>query len=176
MSTPGQNRSSIKFLPTGAIIQEFIVDGRNIVLGFPSAEPYLTAPFFGETVGRVANRIEDALITDLNGRSYQLAKNNGRNSCHGGWGKKVFSGPHLMNRNGRETVQFIYVSPDGEEGYPGTVELRVWYSAYEVEEDGVTKMILEAEYEAELVGSECEETVLNISNHRYSSYNPLTAT
>lgn len=50
--------SSVKFLSQGAIIQEFIIAGQNIVLGFPTEKPYtyLNAPFFGETIGRYANR------------------------------------------------------------------------------------------------------------------------
>lgn len=171
MTSSGTAESSVKFLPQGAIIQEFIVKGHNIVLGFPTANPYtyLNAPFFGETIGRFANRVKDGLIQNVNGRDYQLAQNDGTNSIHGGsvgWGKKTFSGPHLCNRNDKETVQFTYISPDGDEGYPGTVELRVWYSTSEVGEDGVKKFVLDVEYEAELVGDECNETPINISNHR----------
>lgn len=165
------SESSVRFLPQGAIIQEFIVGGHNIVLGFSSANAYtyLNAPFFGETIGRVANRVRDGLIKNLNGREVQLARNNGPNHLHGGsvgWGKRIFTGPQLMNRDGKETVQFTYVSPDGEEGYPGTVELRVWYSTSEQVEDGVTKIVLDMEYEAELIGDECEETAINVTNHR----------
>lgn len=163
--------SSVKFLPQGAIIQEFIVGGHNIVLGFSSANAYtyLNAPFFGETIGRVANRIRDGLIKDLNGSKVQLARNNGPNHLHGGsvgWGKRIFTGPQVMNRDGKETVQFTYVSPHEEEGYPGTVELRVWYSTSEQADGGVSKIVLDMEYEAELVGQECEETAINVTNHR----------
>ena len=161
--------SEITFLAQGAIIQEFKVAGHNIVLSFPTAEQYLDGPFFGETIGRVANRIKDAKIDDLNGKSYQLAANNGPNHLHGGkqgWGKKQFSGPHPESRHGKEAVKFVYRSPDGEEGYPGTVELRVWYMAYDTEEESVTKRVLETEYEVEFVGSECEETTVNVTNHR----------
>lgn len=56
------------------------------------------------------------------------------------------------------------VSPDGEEGFPGTVEATVWYVAGM--QDG--KTVLEMEYEVELVGDECEETVVGVTNHRYS--------
>lgn len=171
MTSPTLGQSSISFLPQGAIIQEFVVAGHNIVLGFSSAKPYtyLNAPFFGETIGRFANRIKDGLIKDLNGQDYQLAQNNGKNSLHGGsigWGKRMFNGPLVMNRNGKETVQFTYVSPDGDEGYPGTVELRVWYSTSEKVEDGITKIVVDTEYEAELIGTECNETAINVTNHR----------
>lgn len=156
-------------MPLGALIQEFKVDGQNIVLGFPEGEPYATAPYFGETIGRVANRIKDGTIENLNGKSLKLAQNGGRNHLHGGrkgWGKQNFTGPQPVNRNGKESVLFTYVSPDGEEGYPGTVEIRVWYSASEENEAGVKKTVLVAEYEVEFTGTECEETVVNVTNHR----------
>ena len=161
--------SAFSFLPRGALIQEFKVGGHNIVLGFRNPEPYAAAPFFGETIGRVANRIKNGVIEDLNGKSYQLDQNNGPNHLHGGhmgWGRREFSGPHPMLRNGKETVQFTYASPDGEEGYPGTVEVRVWYSASEEQEGGVTKTVLLAEYEVEMIGEECNETAVNVTNHR----------
>lgn len=161
--------SAFSFLNNGALIQEFKVGGHNIVLGFSDPEPYATAPFFGETIGRIANRVKDGIVKDLNGKTYQLGKNNGPNHLHGGargWGRQKFSGPHPMLRNGKESVQFTYTSPDGDEGYPGTVELRVWYSAAEEQDAGVTKTVLTAEYEVELVGDECEETAVNVTNHR----------
>ena len=68
-----------------------------------------------------------------------------------------------MNRNGKEGVQFTYLSRDGEEGYPGTVECTVWYTAGK-EEDGTT--VLDVEYQVELVGDECDETVVGVTNHR----------
>jgi aldose 1-epimerase len=141
------------------------VAGHNIVLGFPRPEDYAKiSPFFGETIGRVANRVKNAEIGSLNGQSYKLSANEGANQLHGGvkgWGKKTFSGPHPVNRHGKEAVLFTYVSPDGEEGYPGTVELKVWYTAWTEDE----KIVLETEYEVELIGSECEETVVNVTNH-----------
>ena len=161
--------SAFSFLPNGALIQDFKVAGTSIVLGFPDAEPYATAPFFGETIGRVANRTKNGVIDNLNGKSYQLGKNNGPNHLHGGasgWGKKKFSGPHPLTRNGKESVQFTYISPDGDVGYPGTVELRVFYSASEESEDGVTKTVLTTEYEVEMTGDEVDETAVNVTNHR----------
>ena len=162
-SAPG-----VSFLPQGAIIQEFNVVGHNIVLGFPRPESYAeNSSFFGSTIGRVANRIKNAEFT-ANGKSYKLAANELRNHIHGGlegWDKKIFNGPKPVSRNGKEAVLFTYVSPDGEEGYPGTVEVRVWYTGWEETEDGVSKIVLETEYEVELTGSECEETPVNLTNH-----------
>ncbi|KAI4927449.1 hypothetical protein J4E85_005960 [Alternaria conjuncta] len=160
------------FLPLGAIIQKFVVNGKNIVQGFPTAELYKqhNAPFFGETIGRIANRVSKAKINDLNGKSYQLAVNNGPNSLHGGdlgWGKREFEGPTTVDRNGKEATLFKYVSKDGEEGYPGTVEVRVWYVQAKEEVDGAQQEVLYIEYEAELIGDEVEETAINMTNHSY---------
>lgn len=167
MAQTSPTGSSVAFLAQGAIIQKFAVAGHNLVLSFPSAELYLQAPYFGETIGRVANRIRGGLIPDLNGQSYQLTTNLfGQHHLHGGttgWGHRTFSGPQRVTRNGRDAVQFTYISPDGEEGYPGTVELRVWYTAYDQEDFSTS---LEIEYEAELIGAECEQTIVNITNHR----------
>lgn len=172
--TQSTTSQAFKFLPQGAIIQEFNVSGHNIVLGFPSAETYKTkaSPFFGETIGRVANRISGAKINNLNGKSHQLEANDGPNSLHGGgsgWGKKDFTGPESTQRNGREALLFTYLSPDGDEGYPGTVELKTWYTPIVEKEDGVEKTSLEIEYEAQLVGDEVEETAVAVTNHRSES-------
>ena len=162
---------SFTFLPQGAIIQEFKVGGQNIVLGFPSAASYKTKqnPFFGETIGRLANRIGGAKINNLNGKSYSLTANNGPNTLHGGvegWGKRDFEGPTPVTRKGRDAVMFKYLSKDGEEGFPGTVELKLWYYAG-VDKDGdMEKTNLEIEYEVELVGDEVEETAVGLANHR----------
>lgn len=165
-----KGESAFHFLPQGALIEEFKVAGVNIVQGFPEAKFYKShnTPYFGETIGRTTNRIKDAKIENLNGKTYHLAVNNGPNSLHGGkkgWGKKDFEGPKPVNRNGKEGVEFKYLSQDGEEGYPGTVECRVWYTAGM--EDG--KTVLEAEWEVEFVGDECDETVVGVTNHRYDS-------
>jgi len=160
------------FLPLGAIIQKFVVNGKNIVQGFPSAELYkqYNAPYLGETIGRIANRVSKAKINDLNGKSYQLPVNNGPNSLHGGnlgWGKREFEGPSTVDRDGKEATFFKYISKDGEEGYPGTVEVRVWYVQAREEVDGAQQEVLYIEYEAELVGDEVEETAINMTNHSY---------
>lgn len=164
--------SYVKFLPQGALIQEFVVNGRNIVLGYKTAEPYRDAPYFGETIGRFTNRVRDGVLSNLNGKDYQLAKNDGGNALHGGeegWGKKHFEGPHLLNKDGRESVQFVYLSPDGDQGYPGAVELKVTYTAYEEElptAGAQRAVVLEAEYEARLVDNNLQETAINLTNHR----------
>ncbi len=168
-STPVE--SAFTFLPQGALIQEFRVAGTNIVQGFPTAELYATenTPYFGETIGRTTNRIKDGLLSNLNGgNQYHLPINNGPNSLHGGkkgWGKRIFEGPKTVDRHGKKALEFRYTSKDGEEGYPGTVECRVWYAAGKEGE----QTVLMVEYEVELVGDEVEETVVGVTNHRYAS-------
>jgi aldose 1-epimerase len=159
------------FLPLGAIIQKFTVNGKNIVQGFPTAELYKqhNSPYFGETIGRIANRVSGAKINDLNGKSYSLTANNAPNALHGGingWGKREFEGPSRVDRNGKEATLFKYTSADGEEGYPGTVEFRVWYVQETEKVDGANQEVLHIEYEAELVGDEVSETAINVTNHR----------
>lgn len=169
--------SAFTFLAQGAAIQEFRVQGQNIVLGFPEARFYKShnAPYFGETIGRTTNRVKDAQIHNLNGKTYSLYSNDGPNCLHGGaegWGKKDFKGPVPVNRNGKEGVRFTYLSKDGEEGYPGTVKCNVWYTAGK--EDG--KTVLDVEYQVEFVGNECEETVVGVTNHSYFNLNPASST
>jgi len=172
---PSDPSSNFTFLPLGAIIQSFRVGDVDIVQSFPTPDLYkqYNQPYFGETIGRVANRISGAKINSLNNKSYSLAANNGPNSLHGGlvgWGKKVFEGPIEVKRNGRDAILFKYLSNDGEEGYPGTVELSVWYIP-SIEQEGATKMVvLEVEYEAALVNDEgIEETAVAVTNHRSGS-------
>lgn len=167
--------NAFTFLPLGAIIQEFLVNGVNIVQGFETAEQYkkYNGPYFGETIGRIANRVAKGKINNLNGQSYQLPVNNGPNSLHGGeqgWGKHEFEGPAKVERDGQDAVLFKYLSKDGEEGYPGTVQVSVWYVQKKEQVNGVQQEVLYIEYEAELVGDEVEETAINMTNHRYAMY------
>lgn len=161
--------SAFTFLPRGASIQELSVAGHNLVQTPPEAALYASVPhpYFSEKIGRTANRIKGAVIHNLNGKTYQLNANNGENNLHGGiegWGSREWEGPKAVSRRGQEGVLFQYVSPDGEEGFPGTVEATVWYVAGMQE----GKTVLEMEYEVQLVGDECEETVVGVPNHRYS--------
>jgi aldose 1-epimerase len=174
-------QAPFQFLPLGAIIQSFLVGKTNIVQSFPKQSLYVShnAPFFGETIGRVANRLSNAKINSLNGKSYQLAANNGVNALHGGpvgWGKKVWEGPTPVGiraveglqgarLEGGESVEFKLRSEDGDEGYPGTVDVSVVYTAGTQREGGKEVRVLGIEYEVKLVGDEVEETVVNVTNH-----------
>ncbi|KAE8445526.1 hypothetical protein EG329_013289 [Mollisiaceae sp. DMI_Dod_QoI] len=172
-----------QFLPLGAIIQSFLVGKTNIVQSFPKQSQYVAhnAPFFGETIGRVANRISNAKINSLNNKSYSLSKNNGVNSLHGGdvgWGKRIWEGPTpigvrkipgLEGVEGGESVEFKLRSEDGDEGYPGTVDVSVIYTAGTQKENGKEVRVLGIEYEVKLVedGSQVQETAVNVTNHSY---------
>lgn len=173
----------ISFLPLGAIVQSFKVGGIDIVQGFPTQDLYAShnSPHFGATIGRVANRISDAKIESINGgKSYSFLANNGPNTLHGGdvgWGKRVWKGPTPVGvrpipgvegeLRGGETVEFALTSEDGDEGFPGEILARVFYTAGKVVEEGGKEVtVLGHEYEAELVGG-AEETVINMTNHSY---------
>ncbi|KAI0534721.1 galactose mutarotase-like domain-containing protein [Xylaria digitata] len=174
--------NEVSFLPLGAIIQSFTVSGVNIVQGFPSQELYVShnTPYFGETIGRIANRISNAKLASVNGgNSYALAANDGTNTLHGGiegWGKRIWDGPKPIgirtipglegDLQGGESVEFTLRSKDGDEGFPGEVLMKVIYTTGKINDGGKEAIVLGIEYEAELVGG-AEETVINMTNHSY---------
>ncbi|KAF9872839.1 aldose 1-epimerase [Colletotrichum karsti] len=170
-----------EFLPLGAILQSFRVNGTNIVQGFPTQDLYEkhNSPYFGVTVGRVANRLESAQIKSLNGgKTYKLAANDGANHLHGGikpWSKRVWDGPKPVGTReipgveglkGGESVEFSLTSEDGDEGFPGTVKVTVVYTAGTQQVDGKEVSVLGMEYEAKLVDG-ADETAINMTNHSY---------
>ncbi|KAG5980889.1 hypothetical protein E4U55_003530 [Claviceps digitariae] len=174
--------AAFSFLPLGAIIQSIQVKDTNIVLGFPTQELYVeyNSPYFGETIGRVANRIRGAKLDNVNGKSYPLVANDGPNTLHGGrvgWGKRVWNGPSpvgirqipgIDNLRGGQSVEFTLTSEDGDEGFPGTVDATVTYTTgtQTRQEDGKEVLVLGIEYEAKLVAG-ADETPINLTNHSY---------
>jgi aldose 1-epimerase len=122
----------VRAITYGGIITSLKVPDKNgamgdIVLGFNSLDDYLKDhPFFGAIVGRYGNRIGRGRFT-LDGKAFQLATNNGANHLHGGvrgFDKQVWQAEPMSGRAG---VTFSRTSPDGEEGYPGTLAVRVSY-------------------------------------------------
>ena len=122
----------VKATSYGAIITSIVTPDRNgrpgdIVLGFDTIEGYLKdSPYFGAVVGRYGNRIAKGRFT-LDGHTYALATNNGPNHLHGGlkgFDKVVWKAELLQGRTG---VAFSRLSPDGEEGYPGNLDVRIAY-------------------------------------------------
>ncbi len=102
----------------------------DIVLGFDSLDGYLAKhPFFGTLVGRYANRISNGRFT-LDGVEYKLVRNNGDNHIHGGikgFDKVVWRGRSFEDEDGVGIV-LEYTSADGEEGYPGKLDVQVTYT------------------------------------------------
>jgi aldose 1-epimerase len=130
----------------------------DIVLGFDSLAGYLKdSPYFGAIVGRYANRIAKGRFT-LNGKTYQLPINNGQNSLHGGTkglDKVVWTAAPFQNESAAGVV-LTYTSPDGDQGYPGKLDVRVRYTLNDRNE-------LAIEYHA----TTDKATPINISQHTY---------
>ncbi len=134
----------------------------DIVLGFDRLEDYLEgSPYFGCIVGRYGNRIADGKF-ELDGKKYTLAKNNKPNGvpCHlhggnKGYDKVVWDSEGVL-RGDNAGVRFHYLSPDGEEGYPGNLDVTVWYWLTADNE-------LRIEYEA----TTDRATPVNLTHHSY---------
>lgn len=131
------NGMLVRILDFGGIITEIQVpdrDGRlaDVALGFDTLEPYLGAsPYFGALIGRYGNRIAKGRFT-LDGKDYTLATNDGDNHLHGGkqgFDKVLWSATVLD-----AGLRLRYHSPDGEEGYPGNLDVTVVYSLTEANE------------------------------------------
>jgi len=130
----------------------------DIVLGYPTLAGYLAqSPYFGAIVGRYGNRIAKGRFT-LDGKAYQLATNNGPNHLHGGvkgFDKVVWSA-EPAETDSSATVTFSYVSPAGEEGYPGTLRARVTYTLTDRDE-------LRVDY----LATTDQATPVNLTQHSY---------
>lgn len=136
-------------------------DGNNtdVLLGFETVEPYLgSVGYMGAVIGRFGNRIGEGKFT-LKGKEYLLAVNNGPNHLHGG--KKGFSHRVWSVRDiDNNTIEFSLLSPDGEEGYPGNLDVQITYS---LEADGTLTLDYYAISDA--------DTVINLTNHAYFNLN-----
>lgn len=140
----------------------------DVVLGFDNFADYESkSPFFGCITGRYANRIAGGKFS-LDGQTYTLAVNNGPNHLHGGkigfdkkiWkiGRKIVANSNDSKWATGEGFSMEYTSPDGEEGYPGTLTCRVTYILnYE-------NNALEITYNAATTD---KPTILNLTNHSY---------
>lgn len=126
------NGIEIKATNYGGIITSIVVPDRNgrpgdIVLGFDDLQAYVKdSPYFGAIVGRYGNRIAKGHFT-LDGHTYTLAVNNGPNHLHGGlkgFDKVIWHAEPLAGSTG---LVLSRRSPDGEEGYPGNLDVRVTY-------------------------------------------------
>lgn len=127
--------ANVKMIDYGATITSLCVPDKDgtladVVLGFDDMAGYLKGHgHMGETIGRYGNRIGHAAFT-LDGVTYHLAKNNGENHLHGGnigYGVKMWE-VSTLEENAQDTLIFHMVSPDGEENYPGTLDVTVTYT------------------------------------------------
>jgi aldose 1-epimerase len=150
----------VRVLSYGGIVQSVEVpdrDGRtaDVVLGFPDLDGYLAhpEPFLGALIGRYANRIAGGRFP-RDGRTYAQARNDGPNSLHGGergFDKRVWAVAAL-----EDGVRLTRVSPHGEEGFPGRLEVTATYT---LDSSGALRIAYEAVTDA--------PTVVNLTNHTY---------
>ncbi|MFJ7233224.1 aldose epimerase family protein [Streptomyces tendae] len=150
----------VRVLSYGGIVQSAEVPDRDgntadVVLGFVDLDGYVAhpEPYFGALVGRYANRIAGGRFP-LDGRTYALAPNEGPNTLHGGargFDKRVWDVAEV-----EEGVRLSRVSPHGEEGFPGRLEMSVTYT---LDGSGALRIVYEAVTDA--------PTVLNPTNHSY---------
>ena len=135
----------------------------DVVLGFESLDEYSSHPwYFGGTVGRVANRIKNGRFK-LGNQTYHLNVNDGNNHLHGGktgWDKRLWRTreAEVVSTDATDVARIIfsYVSPDGEEGYPGEVSARVMYA---LGDDNTLTVTMQATSE--------QQSVVNMAHHSY---------
>jgi aldose 1-epimerase len=148
----------VRILSFGAIVQSLEVGGVNVALGFADLATYLEGndPYFGAVVGRYANRIAGGRFA-LAGREHVLARTDGPNALHGGeegFDRRVWE----VAEAGEHRLVLRRVSPDGEEGYPGTLDVEV---AYALVGQGTVRIDYTATCDA--------PTIVNLTQH--SSFN-----
>lgn len=154
----------ISIINYGGIITSIRTPGKtgqftDIALGFSTLDGYLGShPYFGALIGRYGNRIAKGEFK-LNGQTYKLAKNNNGNSLHGGdkgFDKAVWNVKDVRNEAAEQSLTLAYRSADGEEGYPGNLDVTVRYSLNE-----------QGEFKIEYSAVTDKPTVANLTNHTY---------
>ncbi|MBR4800410.1 MAG: galactose mutarotase [Clostridia bacterium] len=158
------NGMRVELLSYGAIISKLLVKDKNgelvdVVAGYDDQDEYKSdACYFGALIGRVGNRIEKGRFR-LDGAEYSLAHNDGNNHLHGGvngFNKKEYNAEIV----GASSIKFSRISPNGEEGYPGTMTVAVTYTL--LNDDA-----LEILYEA----TSDKTTICSLTNHSYFNLN-----
>jgi aldose 1-epimerase len=128
----------------------------DVALGYHGVDGYVTdKSYFGATAGRYANRIAHGTFM-LDGKKYQVPKNDGDNALHGGkigFNKRIWE---EMDVPGKNAVQMTYTSPDGEQGFPGKLKVTVTFTLNDQNE-------LRIDY----LATTDKDTVLNLTNHTY---------
>ena len=155
--------ASLTVLDYGATVQSLCIPDRNgkpvdVVLGYDSAEEYeKNGDYLGATIGRVGNRIGKSVFS-LNGKTYELAKNDGENHLHGG--KEGFDKKFWRMAAQGDSLLCWRISPDGEENYPGNLDVKVLFSLTEDHRFCIT-------YDADTDA----DTLVNLTNHSYFNLN-----
>ncbi len=157
------NGIEVRALDYGGIIQSLRTPDRagrmaDIVLGFDTLDKYVKlSPYFGALIGRYGNRIAEGKFT-LDGKAYSLAVNNGPNALHGGLVgfDKVVWNAEPFTTDSSAGVVWTHISPDGDQGYPGALAVRVTYTLTNADE-------LRIDYQA----ITDKPTILNLTNHSY---------
>jgi aldose 1-epimerase len=158
------NGMLVSILNYGGAITQLHVPDRNgnpgdVVLGFDSLPGYLQSnnPYIGALVGRYGNRIANAKFV-LDGKTYSLAANNGKNSLHGGlrgFDKKIWKAT-TSQTDSTASLKLEYFSKDGEEGFPGNLLVTVIYT-----------LTMNNELKIEYAGETDKPTPINLTNHSY---------
>lgn len=158
-----ENGMIVKIINYGGIITHLYVpdhDGNltDVVLGYDSLQGYLDeTPYFGAIIGRYGNRIANGKF-ELDGKTYELATNDGQHHLHGGvkgFDKVVWHANDFIHPDSAGVI-LSYLSEDGEEGYPGNLEATVTYTLTNDDE-------LRIDYEAETD----KPTIVNLTHHSY---------
>jgi len=147
----------------GGIIVSLMVPDKNgkvddVVLGYDELESYIKGRcFFGAIIGRHANRIEGASF-EISGIVYNVTKNEGENQLHGGLigFDKVIWQAEIVKEGEDECLQLSYTSKDGEEGYPGNIDVKVTYT-----------LTNDNELKIDYYAISDKDTVVNLTNHSY---------
>ncbi|MCM2679046.1 aldose epimerase family protein [Echinimonas agarilytica] len=149
----------VELIPLGARVGaiRFPIDGQltNLALSYDNISDYEKDPFFiGTTAGRFANRICEGRF-EIDGEEFQLPLNDGHNSLHGGPGGFHTKVWQVEQRSATE-LTFLLQSPDGDQGYPGTLNVQVKYSLSE-----------DSKIEIEFSATTNQPTIINLCNHAY---------
>ena len=162
-SLVNENGLSAQITNYGGIVTSLQVPDKNgnftdVVAGYNSVDKYIEAsPYFGCLVGRYGNRIANGKFS-IDGQDYTLATNNGKNSLHGGlqgFDKVVWEAQAKNTPNG-PSLELTYLSPDGEEGFPGSLQVKAVYT-----------LTNDNELKLEFTASTDKTTPINLTHHSY---------
>lgn len=166
--TLAQDDITVCITEYGARITKVLFNNTSVVCGFDNMEGYLAdGDYHGSIVGRYANRIANAKFT-LHGKEYTLASNEtGRAHLHGGnvgYSNRLWETVSAREEDGADLLTLKLRSPDGEEGYPGTLRILVTY------------MLKDASLTISYSAVSDADTIINLTNHAYFSLGGVGST